>query len=313
MSDSKYYTAGWKRFELNRRKILANYDLAKFENRDRPLQTEHGVIAESTLRKWLSSFLPERYGITSGFIIPPILEDNNYKSYHYDIIIYDKLDSPVIWEGDDSDKNKFGQNKAIPAQKVLAVFEVKASLTDKSSKDVLIKLNELNDIRRFLPKNFFRGVIFIELESGSSKKLKRVKNLISDNRTIVDLGCILRYNNDLNSEVSGLIDKFTGINKTYKDSTCVYRDINCRESSFGIFDITNSSEVINEEQHFYKRYIFNTRKNDSDFHGISIEWSRNSFSFFALSLLSRFKHGVNFRKNSTGGFPFGLVFDKVKG
>lgn len=323
-----YHTAGWKRFELNRRRMLANYDLAKFENEDRPLETEHGVIAEASLRKWLAEFLPDRYGVTSGYIIPPVLESEDYTRYHYDVIIYDKLDSPVVWEGCNDDASSQGQRRAIPAGRVRAVLEVKANLTYSTATEVKDKLNEINLLRKYFPRGFFVGAVFFELKTGNAGKTGILKNIIPDGSgSIIDLGCILRCN--VNADMSGVIQKFTGRMQGVEDSTKLYRDIDQstlrRDSSHtfiqdanfpsspGIFDLESADKFTPTTQHFYKRFICSVgKKFGDDTHGVSIEWSRNGFTIFILSILSRFSTGSDFRNQSTGGSPFGLTFDNIE-
>lgn len=325
---SVYHTAGWKRFELNRRRMLANYDLAKFENEDRPLETEHGVIAEASLRKWLSEFLPDRYGVTSGYIIPPILESEDYTRYHYDVIIYDKLDSPVVWEGSNDDASSQGLRRAIPASRVRAVLEVKANLTYSTATEVKDKLSEINPLRKYFPRGFFAGAVFFELKTGNAGKTGILKNIVPDGSgTIVDLGCILRCN--VNADMSGVIQKFKGRVQGAKDSTKLYRDIDQHTlkkdsnnifiedpnfpSSPGIFDLENTDSFTPTKQHFYKRSICSVGKKFGDnTQGVNIEWSRNGFTFFILSILSRFSTGSDFRNQSTGGYPFGLTFDNIE-
>ena len=48
-------------------------------------------VAEAELRKWLSGFLPKRYGVTSGYIVSPGLKSAE-KIPHFDVIIYDQLE-----------------------------------------------------------------------------------------------------------------------------------------------------------------------------------------------------------------------------
>jgi len=60
---------GWKQFLTGRDEMLAAYDRARVHSSKRTVQTGHGNVAEAQFRKWLSEFLPKRYGVTSGFII----------------------------------------------------------------------------------------------------------------------------------------------------------------------------------------------------------------------------------------------------
>ncbi|WP_354066846.1 DUF6602 domain-containing protein [Chryseobacterium limigenitum] len=70
--------------------MLAAYDIAKDQESNRQVKTRHGLVSESQFRKWLSEFLPKRYGVTSGFIISPGIS-NSEQMVHYDVIIYDQL------------------------------------------------------------------------------------------------------------------------------------------------------------------------------------------------------------------------------
>lgn len=65
----KMPTQGWKQFLTARTRMLAAYVIAKEQASNRQVKTKHGLVAEAQFRRWLSEFLPERYGVTSGFII----------------------------------------------------------------------------------------------------------------------------------------------------------------------------------------------------------------------------------------------------
>lgn len=309
MNKDMYCTTGWKKFELNRRKILLNYELAKFENEDRPMLTEHGVLAEASLRAWLSNFLPNRYGVTAGYIIPHTLQPDDYKQYHYDIIVYDKLDSPVIWVGDNADNTQNGQDKAIPSSRVLAVFEVKANWTKKSAFAAREKLNELNEIRAHLPRNFFKGVIFMEVKSKCEKKVDFLQNLIEDSYSkTLDCGCVLSMED--NSEISSFISSFSGRNQNIKNSIDLYADLDAvNNSNYAIFDYCDLNNNIS--QHFYRRVLCSIgSKGKGNCNGLTVEWSRNGFSMFVNDILSRLAKGRAYGRTSKGGYPFGFIFDK---
>lgn len=79
-------TQGWKQFLTARTKMLAAYDIAKEQESNRQVKTRHGLVAEAEFRKWLSEFLPKRYGITSGFIVSPGISSAEHL-VHYDVII----------------------------------------------------------------------------------------------------------------------------------------------------------------------------------------------------------------------------------
>jgi hypothetical protein len=158
-----YGSVGWRELLRVRRDLLDKYDSAKEYNASRPVQTEHGNVGEATVREWLRTFLPLRYGVTSGFIIPGIVV-KEYVLLHYDVIIYDKINSPILWIDDNPDLSDQGKKQAIPAEHVHAVFEVKATLTRRHAIDALAKLSQLNMFRGWLPTRFVSLILFFELD-----------------------------------------------------------------------------------------------------------------------------------------------------
>ena len=78
--DNKYGFIGWREFLTSRKEILDEYDKALEKNINRPIRTSHGVAGEAAFRRFLKKHLPERYGITSGYIIPDIVKKINPKA-----------------------------------------------------------------------------------------------------------------------------------------------------------------------------------------------------------------------------------------
>ncbi len=74
-----------------------------------------GLICEEILREFLRQFLPDRIGLTPGFI-----ENDRSLSNQCDIIIYDKLNFAPLYS--------FGGISIIPSESVFAVVEVKSTL-----------------------------------------------------------------------------------------------------------------------------------------------------------------------------------------
>ncbi|WP_027355112.1 DUF6602 domain-containing protein [Desulfosarcina sp. BuS5] len=68
--DNCYGQHGWKEFHRNRKDILSEFDKILEQTQNRPIQVAHGQGVEAYLRKWLTEFLPKKYGVTSGYIIP---------------------------------------------------------------------------------------------------------------------------------------------------------------------------------------------------------------------------------------------------
>ncbi|MDR6942934.1 DUF6602 domain-containing protein [Mucilaginibacter pocheonensis] len=170
---------GWRQFLTGRDDMLAAYDRARVHSSKRTVQTGHGNVAEAEFRKWLSDFLPKRYGVTSGFIISQGVP-NSEDFVHYDVIIYDKLESPVLWVEGAHDAFPSGRSMAIPVEYVCGVIEVKAVFNKKSVKQAVEQLRKLrplmgiskpsiHDYRFYLPKNFFCAAVFFELHKSNEK------------------------------------------------------------------------------------------------------------------------------------------------
>jgi len=194
-SDKRYGLFGWREFHNTRKDILNEFNSAKGYNRSRPVRTEHGIAGEARFRKWFSEFLPKKYGVTSGYIIPDIMTVD-YNLYHFDLLIYDEMNSPILWVDGNSDNSEQGKRQAIPAKYVHAAFEIKASLTSKSAKVAIAKLTELNNLASFLPPNFSCGVLFFELDVALVNNQTILPNLIPTNPIIGywgDLSSIVRW------------------------------------------------------------------------------------------------------------------------
>jgi len=164
---------GWKQFLTSRKEMLDAYDRAREKAKSHEVETFHGKVAEAELRKWLSSFLPKRYGVTSGYIVSPGLKSTD-KTPHFDVIIYDQLESPVLWVEDFPDVSSQGRSLAIPVEYVRCVLEVKASFSSASVGDAIEHLTDLLPLmsgpdepqekyKLHLPPAFCCGLVFFEL------------------------------------------------------------------------------------------------------------------------------------------------------
>lgn len=166
-------TQGWKQFLTWRTDMLGAFDSAKAKAKAHEVETYHGRVAEAEFRKWLAEFLPKRYGVTPGYIISQGIRSDQ-KVPHFDVVIYDALNAPVLWIEEDSDTSAAGRSMAIPAEHVLAVLEVKASFNSTSVKKAVQHLGDLSPLLKgedapgeryklYLPPQFFCGLIFFEL------------------------------------------------------------------------------------------------------------------------------------------------------
>ena len=105
-----------------------------------PVPTHHGNVGEAAVRDWLTAFLPKRFGVTSGHIRKQGFADSHVTS-HFDVIVYDQIEAPVLWIESNPDKSPGGLSRIIPAENVRAVIEVKASLSNESAKAAVAKLS----------------------------------------------------------------------------------------------------------------------------------------------------------------------------
>lgn len=173
-------TQGWQEFLVSKKELLDKYEAAKSRSINRPVRTEHGNVAEAAYREWLSEFLPGRYAVTSGYIISAGYSSRT-KLKHFDVIIYDRLESPVLWHSNNPDSSPSGRERAIPVEYVLHVAEVKAKLTKKSVNEAAKKLDELSPLLSgvnsdtpfgavYLPNHFTCSIVFFEVDEKTQEK-----------------------------------------------------------------------------------------------------------------------------------------------
>jgi len=97
------------------------------------------------------------------------------KTPHCDVIIYDRLESPVLWVEDSPDDSSQGRPLAIPVEYVLAVLEVKATFSSTTVKKAMDHLDDLLPVMKgpddpneryklHLPPTFRCGLVFFDLK-----------------------------------------------------------------------------------------------------------------------------------------------------
>lgn len=171
--------------------MLDAYNLAKMQARVHKVETSHGNAAEAEFRRWLSEFLPGKYGVTAGYIVSQGVVEGPKPSKmpHFDVIVYDRMESPTLWIEESPDHTGAGKSRALPVEYVHAVLEVKAALTTKSTKEVLKHFHELDAllagedkaedrIKKYLPSNFILAPIFFELRKKDRTSLSALDNLV---------------------------------------------------------------------------------------------------------------------------------------
>lgn len=109
---------------------------------------ESGVEVESLIRSKLSLFLPERYMVKQGQIIDEVGNVSN----QYDIIIFDRLNTPKFFESSNG-------TVYFPIESVLAIGEIKKTLKQEHTEQFAKNLIHFRDgMKRKLNENTFHGV-----------------------------------------------------------------------------------------------------------------------------------------------------------
>jgi hypothetical protein len=311
-----YGQYGWKEFHRNRKDILAEFDKILEQTANRPIQVAHGQGVEAYLRKWLSEFLPKKYGVTSGYIIPNLYKDSG-KIYHYDIIIYNRLDSPVLWTEGNEDNSEQGKYRAIPAKHVVAVYEVKSRLTKSNVSDALNKLNQTKDFSDQLHPLYSCGAIFIELKESDNNKESIIKELINGKDVFgFSGGMVLRYEGD--DTCTAIINIFDVETKeedekeSYKplakpiDALDIYLtedgNIQIAESGVGVKCVATSKNSWSISKQYSVVYSEGNKS-------VHLSWSRTNFSDFCIGMVSALE-GLPY--NDKERPSFGQIFDNIE-
>ena len=314
----EYIQHGAKEFLTNRKAILSEYDKILEQNQNRPIQVAHGVGVEAYIRKWLSEFLPKKFGVTSGYIIPN-LYGNTKMIYHYDVIIYNALDSPILWVEGNHDDSEQGKYRAIPAKHVVAVYEIKSRLTVKSVRNALEKLNQIQDFSKQLNPLFSCGIIFIDLKEIDVKQTSILKELMKG-RNIFRFsgGMVLRFEAD--ESITGRIslhieDENSKTTSEEKESLPLAKAID----ELNIFQTEDGNLTMGERGAGIK--ILKTEEKTmafSKFYGVHYEegdlflhltWSRSNFAEFCMNLLYSLE---NISRTDSKRPIFGQIFDTFK-
>jgi len=185
---TEWKSVAWAQFLIARRELLAQYDQAMVHAKEQTVVTHHGVVAEAAVRDWLGRFLPKRYGTTSGFIKSQ--DPTMNVTSHFDVIIYDQLEAPVLWTETNRDKSEKGLSRVIPAEHVRAIIEVKSALSRRTLREATDKLNELRPLMagvnalsdsypKYLSENAILSMLFFELRTADAKDVE-VLELVRD-------------------------------------------------------------------------------------------------------------------------------------
>lgn len=310
----KYGFIGWREFLANRQEILDQYDKALEKNSHRPVRTSHGNAAEAAFRQMLKNHLPQRYGVTSGYIIPDIVS-TDYKLYHYDVIIYDKLNSPILWSEDDFDTTDLGKKLAIPAKYVLSVIEIKSTFNKKNVNAAILKLKDLQALRQHLHPYFSSNAVFIEIKKSEIENIDILDAFLFENNIRFWGGMVIR--SDVNVEMTGLISYSIDENPNAEEVTksrILVNDVNETKlilKKDGTVTMKNGKHgggcdlYIDEQgiRHFGKSFQSHVQ-NKNLF--TNLNWSYSSFASYIIKILHLLEN-VNTNKDTK--YFFGKVYD----
>ena len=200
-------------FFAMRSQLLSNFEAAKQRISDDPVKTEHGNVGETQVRNWLKEFLPKKFGVCKGYIITSNM-DYSGPLEEWDIIIFDALESPILFTKGQGDGGE--SRRAIPIEYVRGVIEVKSSLNIVFAKKATKKLKKLGDfIGENKSKNypthltfpFISSMIFLEVNIEKFRTYRKALNKISeiDQEEIVPFLGALVLKSSKNSQHSGYL------------------------------------------------------------------------------------------------------------
>lgn len=298
----RYGTIGWQEFLQQKIDMLTEFDSVKSKTVNRPMKTEHGNAAEACFRSWLQDFLPKKFGVTSGYIIPD-LRSASYTLRHYDVIVYDAVDSPVLWAESTLDKSELGKSRAIPAENVYSVFEVKSTLTTQSISEAKKKLLEINEFREYLNSNFTSAIIFFELTKKHQSKCKIGENLFNPNIFGYYGGVVFRAE-EIDKNIAGYY-MFAEFEETEEEMPLV-REIG------GLKIDDDGNPVLTKKGDYCEVVALENRWNfDKGYSpiikNVHIRWSYNSFPHFAIDLIDRL-NGKYSPTNQKGKNYYGMSY-----
>lgn len=263
---------GWKQFLTSRKTMLDSFDRARTHSKKHKVETYHGNVAEAEFRKWLTNFLPKKYAVTSGYIISQGVPDT-VKLPHFDVIIYEHLETPILWIENNPDSSEQGRSLAIPAEYVKSVIEIKSAFQKSTVKDAIEHLAELKNLMKeidlpnerykmYLPPDFFCAIAFFELRTKNKKDINALKEITNAL--------------ELRGFYGGIILRGEGHNK---ELTCNIKILNADKNlvtNFGKTDsLLNSHTIIKLEQlNEYKNF------------GTMLNWSEMNFSQFSFDIVA---------------------------
>lgn len=188
------------------REIMAIKDRVRFLINDKNWG-EEGRYKEIILREILRSFLPERYGIGTGFAI---CKDDKVTS-QLDIIIYDKFKA-----NNNAEILKKGDFVVVESKSVVGIIEVKSSfdsnIFSKKNDGDRNAIEKILDNKKLIKRNIFAGIFAFDKKNGESNySIKTISDKLREifEKNATRLDCIAFDKNHFM--------KFWGAGLPYKD------------------------------------------------------------------------------------------------
>lgn len=179
-----------------------------------------GEHSEGSWIQFLSSFLPARYGVTKGFVF----DSKGAISKQIDIIVYDTLYSPLIYELDSGEK-------FVTAESVYAVFDSKQEVTNETIRETNDKIKSVKDLYRTS-----RGMYCSGKEMPPRENTKILGGILANSISVQEMtfeNYVKKYENiDL-----GCIIKNFAFLCTRKGKDVMVRKSNSEETAFAFFYI----------------------------------------------------------------------------
>ncbi|MBD3400777.1 MAG: hypothetical protein GF399_10665 [Candidatus Coatesbacteria bacterium] len=300
-TETRYGTEGWKEFLSNKDRLVNALKESIRATQSRPTSTDRGHTAEDKFREFLIDFLPDKFGVCKGFILPPYPTRKNYTLYEYDVIIYDKYNSPsLLGKADEQGR------RHIPSNFVYCVLEIKSSFNKNSIILTFNKLQKLDKIRNTLHPNFVSTSVYYKL---LDKDLDYYSLLDIYNSHIIGshfIGSLILYCPAIDNELTGKIS----INYSRKENKRIIKPLakNIENGKWA----TKITEVEGQER-IMIGFSMRTNENDAriingpdklnvcfaytvfsesiyvedNYKSASLAWSYNEFPIFLFDLIRR--------------------------
>lgn len=181
MRDSTDKIPDYENFLISTSKeIMAVKDRVRFLINDANW-AEEGRYKEIILREILRSFLPERYGIGTGFVICK----GNKVTSQIDIIIYDKFN-----KNSNAEMLKKGEFVIVDDKSVVGIIEVKSSfdshIFSPSNNRGENAITKILANKRLIGNKIFAGIFAFNLKVGIESVSENLKDILCANSTKLD-------------------------------------------------------------------------------------------------------------------------------